>query len=669
MKIFSTYILSLFLVAAFGQDTTYICVQEELEVTSLTALNTKSLEFSPVYYGKGLVFVVARERNRLFDPKTGQAYFDLMYSDIGPEGNVTRPENFSSNIRTQYHEGPSTFNKQGNEIFFTRSDVSASVDEKNKIKSDVQLKIYHGIKGAEDWEQITELPFSSNAYSIAHPSLSADGSRLVFSSNMPGGFGGMDLYVVERRDGQWLTPTNLGERINSKGNDVFPFWHESGYLFFSSDGRGGNGGLDIYVTSWTGENFAGIQHLSSPYNSSRDDLGFIVSSDGRSGYFASDRKPTKGKDDLYKWTSPATIFCAPALYKPVLTEREILVTNENGDVLPTAYVWMIPMSDEGPLMHKEFFNTELVPNVEEPGSFYLRWGVTDTLSVQTADAVSGEDGRVEVMIDKNATYAVVVQHNEYLPYVSVFTAENIPSYIRLQRVPEKPVNCFNTLFTVFNAAGNKRLEGAKLHFTSQCLTVAADVTANIDGNAATCLPAACAIKAEITLEGYAPHSFTFSPSEEDEHWTVYLQSSDELTAPPSPIASGTIIVLDNIYYDFNKSAIRKSDAGELNALANILKQYPDLTIELTSHTDTRGSDEYNMELSEKRSESSKKYLMLLGIDASRIVTKAAGESMPRNRCTDGVECSEAEHQFNRRTEVKITNPAQGMEIRYKAGSQ
>ena len=125
-------------------------------------------------------------------------------------------------------------------------------------------------------------------------------------------------------------------------------------------------------------------------------------------------------------------------------------------------------------------------------------------------------------------------------------------------------------------------------------------------------------------------------------------------------------MLDNIYYDFNKSEIRKSDAGELVALAKILKEFPDLKIELTSHTDTRGTAEYNMELAERRSASSKSYLILLGIDGKRIETKAAGESEPRNKCIDGVPCTEAEHQYNRRTEVRIINPAQGMEVKYKS---
>ena len=209
------------------------------------------------------------------------------------------------------------------------------------------------------------------------------------------------------------------------------------------------------------------------------------------------------------------------------------------------------------------------------------------------------------------------------------------------------------------------LANAQITLSGPCLTPDVRISTNTEGISSTCIPG-CAVKAEIQHEGYANHTFTFTPTEDDEHWNVYLKSSKDLTAPTAPIASGTIIVLDNIYYDFNKSAIRSSDAGELKALADILTKYPDLTIELTSHTDTRGTAEYNMELSERRSESSKSYLVLLGINPARIVTKATGESMPRNKCVDDVPCTEAEHQYNRRTEVRITNPAQGMEVRYKS---
>lgn len=666
MKLFITNIFVCIALALGAQDSTYVCFAEKVEMIPMNELNTESIEFSPIYYQNGLVFVVARERNRLFDPKTGLAYFDLMYADLAPNGSAGRPSNFSSNITTQFHEGPCSFTADGNEIYFTRSNVVGGQGV-NDDKNQVQLKIYHGVRGPNDWESIAEFPFSSDEYSTAHPAISPDGNYLVFASNMPGGYGGMDLYLSERKDGKWQEPQNLGYVINSQGDDAFPFWHEHNYLFFASDGHRGLGKRDIFVTHLNKENkFTGIQHLDYPINSSKDDVGFIVSSDGKSGYMASDRKPTAGKMDLYQWTLPLPIFCDPSLYAPVFVSKELLVTSESGEPVSSAYAWLIPMDADGPSVHRDHFNTELVPQQGREGEFYLRWGVTDTLSINTADATSGNDGRVQLNVDEKAMYAIVVQHQDYKPYVTAVSAKELPTYIRLVKLPEVATTCYNTQFTVYNAEGSIRLNGAKVTITGPCLRKGEDLYTNTDGSTKTCLPKTCQLKAEVQQEGYAPHSFLFTPSEDDEHWTVYLKSSDKLTGPTAPIATGTVIVLDNIYYDFNKSEIRKSDAGELKALADVLKQYPDLSIELTSHTDTRGTAEYNMELSRRRSESSKAYLVLLGIRADRIVTKAAGESMPRNRCVDDVPCSEEEHQYNRRTEVKINNPAEGMEVRYKA---
>jgi outer membrane protein OmpA-like peptidoglycan-associated protein len=645
-----------------AQDTTLICHQDEVTLSPLDNLNSKSIEFSPVYYQGGIVYVVAREKNRFIDPKTGEAYFDLMYADVGPDGTVGKAVSFSPNIRTQYHEGPCTFNANGTELFFTRSNLSGGTGIDDGT-GEVQLKIYQSTKGPEDWEDVRALPFSSDQYSVAHPSLSGDGMYMVFSSNMPGGMGGMDLYITDRMAGEWSTPVNLGSIVNSKGNDVFPFWHPNGNLFFASDGRGGEGGLDLYASAWMGETqFSGVQHLDAPFNSVRDDVSILVSDDGTSGYIASDRKPTQGKDDLYAWSSQQSIFCTTLA--PMELIHELTVRNEEMQGIENAYVWLIPMTQEGPTDHKEYFSTELVPKSGSEGSFYLKWSVGDTLSKATADAITSSIGRASLFSAPKATYVLVVQHDGYVPYVEVFPQDVLPADVVLKKIAAPSTKCFNTQFVVYNEIGDVLLNGAAVTLDGSCVK-GIKLYTDDNGKAMHCIPENCSVKVTIEQEGYAPHAFTFT-SEEEELWSVYLKSSEGLTAPPAPIASGTVIVLDNIYYDFNKSEIRKGEAGELIALANQLKKYPDLKIELTSHTDTRGTSEYNMELSQRRSESSKSYLVLLGINASRILTKAAGESQPRNKCLDGVPCSEAEHQFNRRTEVKIINPAEGMQIRYKA---
>lgn len=664
MKIISACILSLLSIILSAQDTNYVCHFENVSLARLEKLNTKSIEFSPIYYQSGLVFVEARERNSILDPKTGQAYFDLMYADLGPDGMPDKSIFFSPNIQTQYHEGPCTFSQDGNEIFFTRSNMSGG-QVVNDEKKRVQLKIYHGVKGAEDWEQITELPFCSDYYSVCHPTLSADGHILVFSSNMPGSLGGMDLYMTKRMKDGWSEPVNLGPNINSKGNEVFPFFHQDGYLFFSSDGRGGKGGLDLFVTSFAeGTIFKGLQHLSEPFNSNKDDLGLIVSADGMSGYFGSDRKPTTGKDDLYRWTSPTSIFCFTKM-KP-LAVKDILVTNESGEVVDMAYVWLIPMNQDGPSLYKEHFNTELVPNGDKEGTYYLRLSIQDTLPVASANSISTRDGRSQMNADDKLNYAIVVQREGYVPYLQVVMGKDIPAVIKLTHEPEVSRKCVNTIFTVFNSSGSNPLSGANIMLSGQCIKVNLNIYTDPNGYIEACIPTGCPVKAEIQKPGYAMHTFTFTPSEEDEKWTIYLKDAAGLTLPAAPIASGTVIVLNDIFYDFNKSAIRKGDAEELNSLANVLKKYPDLTIELTSHTDTRGTAEYNMKLSQQRSESSKSYLVSRGINGARITTLAAGESSPRNHCLDGVPCTEEEHQYNRRTEVRITNPAQGMEVKYKS---
>ncbi|HQW04158.1 MAG TPA: hypothetical protein PLR30_16830, partial [Saprospiraceae bacterium] len=412
--------------------------------------NTKSIEFSPAYYQQGLVYVVAREKNNFLDPKTGRAYFDLMYADLGPDGTSTKSVNFSPNIRTQYHEGSCTFSADGNELFFTRSNLSGGQGI-NDANGEVQLKIYNAVKGAEDWEQITELPFCSDDYAVAHPALSHDGLSLYFSSDMPGGIGGMDLYVVHRENGTWTDPANLGATINTKDNELFPFIHPEGYLFFSSNGHEGKGGLDIFVTAPDSVGaFTRIQHLDAPFNSSRDDLGLIVSADGTSGYMASDRKPTKGKDDLYRWTSPQSIFCTPINPFPNRLQKEILVLDDDGIPLDNTHVWLIPMNQEGPSRHKDHFTTELVQKEDKAGAFNLRWSLTDTLASETADAIADPNGRAILAPDAKTTYILVAQREGFRSYTEVLPGENLPSTIMLKKEKAPEGGCLHTLFTVYN---------------------------------------------------------------------------------------------------------------------------------------------------------------------------------------------------------------------------
>jgi len=131
-----------------------------------------------------------------------------------------------------------------------------------------------------------------------------------------------------------------------------------------------------------------------------------------------------------------------------------------------------------------------------------------------------------------------------------------------------------------------------------------------------------------------------------------------------PIQEGTVIALENIYYDFNKSSIRRGSTPDLDALVKLMQTYPSMEIEMTAHTDSRGSKDYNLQLSLKRAESAKQYLISHDIDPERIRAFGYGESQPRNHCIEGIECSESEHQYNRRTEVKITKIDEAIKVQY-----
>jgi outer membrane protein OmpA-like peptidoglycan-associated protein len=242
--------------------------------------------------------------------------------------------------------------------------------------------------------------------------------------------------------------------------------------------------------------------------------------------------------------------------------------------------------------------------------------------------------------------------------------DRLPERIVLGRLQGPATACRTVNFLVSDDTGTMPLGDARIVVTGECAGSGLSIRTADNGKGLLCVPTGCPLQVDVSREGYAPHTFMLSAIEEQDNWKVLLRPAAGLTGPAAPIASGTVIVLNNIYYDFNKSEIRKGDAAELITLANVMKQYPDLRIEMTAHTDTRGSAEYNLELSRRRVESARQYLVLLGIGADRIAVSAAGEAQPRNHCLDGVPCTEAEHQYNRRTEVRIINPAQGMEVRY-----
>ena len=189
--------------------------EKGIKIINARKINSDNLDFSPSFYQNGIVFASSRYKSGERDKKIDETYFELFYADLDIEGQPMEPREFSIRVNSHLHEGPVSFSRDGQTIYFTRNNIEMGKAKANS-KGQTGLKIYEAQKGKSDWKNVRELPFNDDEYNVAHPSLSPDGSKLYFTSDMPGGYGGMDLYVVEKIDGEWSLPVKLGENVNNK---------------------------------------------------------------------------------------------------------------------------------------------------------------------------------------------------------------------------------------------------------------------------------------------------------------------------------------------------------------------------------------------------------------------------------------------------------------------
>ena len=278
-----------------------------INIGNLKVINSPDLDYNAVLVGDGVIFTSTRaQASSKFAATAGGGKLNawkkklstLFYSRLS-EGRLADPVPLTGAINDDYHESSASFSYSGNLMFFTRS--SAKKDRRGKR----QLKIFMAKKVGDEWTDIQEVPFNSDDFSTCHPAISSDGTRLYFSSNRPGGFGGMDIYVSTYRKESWSTPVNLGPIINSTGNEVFPCISEDEVLYFSSSDQGGLGRLDIFrskkVHADSERTWQIKENLGEPFNSPGDDFGFYINADNSGGLFTSSRNGGKGKDDIYYW--------------------------------------------------------------------------------------------------------------------------------------------------------------------------------------------------------------------------------------------------------------------------------------------------------------------------------------------------------------------------------
>jgi outer membrane protein OmpA-like peptidoglycan-associated protein/tetratricopeptide (TPR) repeat protein len=296
-----------------------------------TGINSKYSDYGTAFYQNKIVFASARDTgnfNQRIHKWTGEHFTNLYQSDVDQDFNPNAPKKFKSRINSKFHESTPTFTKDGKTVYFTRNNYIDGKKGKDENKITL-VKIYKATLENNEWTNIKEVPFNSNNYSTAHPALSPDEKTLYFASDMPGTYGQSDIYKISINDnGEFGTPINLGSSVNSEGKETFPYITDEKEIYFSSDGRPGLGGLDVFVGKIADDGtISNVQNIGADINSPKDDFAYIIDTKSRRGFFTSNKDGGLGSDDIYKFLETRKLYCIQELYG-VITDKE------TGEVLP-----------------------------------------------------------------------------------------------------------------------------------------------------------------------------------------------------------------------------------------------------------------------------------------------------------------------------------------------
>ncbi|MEM6516754.1 MAG: OmpA family protein [Bacteroidota bacterium] len=279
----------------------------EIEIFNLD-LNTELSDFGTNSYNGKLIFASSRGKGRKYQWNM-QPFLDL-YSAEKINETYANAVKLEGDINSKFHESTVAFMPDGKTMFFTRNNFVNKRLKKDKAGTN-RLQLFRAERGTGGtWQNIRPVHFNSNDYSVAHPSINLDGTKMFFASDMPGTEGGSDIFVVDiNPDGSLGSPENLSDLVNTPGRETFPFINEFGDLFISSDRLDGLGGLDIFVIrgfddrSKSSLDFE-LQNIGRPINSSKDDFGYYEKNGTQEGFFTSNREGGKGDDDIYTFTVP-----------------------------------------------------------------------------------------------------------------------------------------------------------------------------------------------------------------------------------------------------------------------------------------------------------------------------------------------------------------------------
>ena len=480
------------------------------------AINSEVSDFGGTLKNGKLYITSARNSNRKTYGWNEEPFLDIYTAYVNDDGEFQTPSIIEQNINTKYHEGTVSFSPDGNTMYFSRESFYEKVYERDSItkyKISV-LNLYKSINQEGQWSEAEALSLNGESYSVKNPSVSADGKTLYFASDKTGGYGNFDIYSAPiDENGSVGDATNLGQKLNTEGQEMFPFISANNTLYFSSNGHLGLGGLDVFFAKIVDGKVGPIRNVGIPVNGNADDFAFSINEETEEGFVSSNREGGVGSDDIYS-------------IKKIQPICDVLVS--------------VTVKD-----HK-----------------------TGLILVGAAVSIQDADGNIFGTKTSN-TEGVV----EYIIECNIDT----------------------------------KLVGSKIDYESGFTLVA-------------------------------------GTSEEE-------VSTDLILTPIDEIILADKVILNPIYFDFDKSNINAQAAFELDKLVQLMNKYKSIVLSAESHTDSRGSASYNLSLSERRAMTTAQYVISKGIDASRITGEGKGETMPSVDC--GGRCTEEEHQLNRRSEFLI----------------
>lgn len=505
--------------------------------------NSRYADYGPsLYRDNQLVFTSDRGTAEGDDTYnwTGNAFSDLFVIDL--EGG--RATSFDNQLNTPFNEGVAAFNANYSEVYFSRCEGGKD--------GDIYCKLMVSEWNGNSWSVPEVLPFVKEEINYGQPTLSKDGRTMYFECNDPEGWGGVDIWQVQRPGNDWENPVLMGRSINTEGDERFPYL-DSDTLYFASDSHIGMGGLDVFKSYKINNRWTPAENLQAPINSGADDFGYIIDyKTARNnddieyiGYFTSSRMDGEGGDDIYRFLKrvppppppvDSTVIEEPVAYKIIL----------DGYILEKIYEF--PNDPSSRVLGRK-------PLAASTVEVTLGTGKKKRFEV-------GEDGYFSFELEEEMDYRFIASKPEYLSNSETFSTKSIAR----------------------NPNTNKQR-----------------------------------FEVEIVLD---------------------------------KIFTDQEIVLENIYYDFDESFIREDAKPTLNDLADNLQLNPNIRIELSSHTDCRGNDGYNQQLSQRRAQSAVEYLISRGIEGDRMIAVGYGEEQLRAECIC-TRCTEEEHQLNRRTAFKI----------------